>query len=134
MSMTEKKMDVPAQPINIDAIIGHNVRSAREKRQMSLADFCQLVGMKKGAFHKLETGITRWRVELLIQCAHVLGVSFLDLLPDAIAQQHQITVNSGETTASEPAIMQIAQRLASISEHNLKAIEQLLAHFEKHDT
>jgi|TARA_E500000318_G_scaffold112011_1_gene133371 transcriptional regulator with XRE-family HTH domain len=132
MSTTEENMDGTDSHKSIDFIIGQKVRQHRERHNMSVAAFCSLVGMKSGAFLKLETGFTRWRVELLLRCAEALNVSFLDLLPEDVSKGN--SVSNASPTPVDPAIARMAERVNSLSPHSFKAIEMLIDHFEDIDS
>lgn len=138
MSKTENNMASPENTPSIDFQIGQKVRFHREKQSLSLPAFSDRVGMKKGAFHKLETGLTRWRVSLLLECAEALNVSFLELLPSDVTRQSVSTTDSSSAQASrqeqDPEVVRMADRLCSLSTNSLRAVEMLVNHFEEIDS
>jgi transcriptional regulator with XRE-family HTH domain len=53
--------------------IGHDIRVARKKRRMSVADFCERLGVTDKTLAKLETGNGGVRLETLAMALMVLG-------------------------------------------------------------
>jgi transcriptional regulator with XRE-family HTH domain len=53
--------------------LGHDIRVARKKRRMSVADFCERLGVTDKTLAKLETGDGGVRVETLAMALMVLG-------------------------------------------------------------
>lgn len=53
--------------------LGHDIRVARKKRRMSVADFCERVGVTDKTLAKLETGDGGVRLETLAMALMVLG-------------------------------------------------------------
>ena len=73
---------------DIDAVIGANVRRAREEQGLSLDDLCDRINTEAdlnwvaGTLSRLETGTRRLRVPELAVLCRSLGVSAEDLLTD----------------------------------------------------
>lgn len=53
--------------------LGHDIRVARKKRRMSVADFCERLGVTDKTLAKLETGDGGVRLETLAMALMVLG-------------------------------------------------------------
>lgn len=53
--------------------LGHDIRVARKKRRMSVADFCERIGVTDKTLAKLETGDGGVRLETLAMALMVLG-------------------------------------------------------------
>lgn len=53
--------------------LGHDIRIARKKRRMSVADFCERLGVTDKTLAKLETGDGGVRLETLAMALMVLG-------------------------------------------------------------
>lgn len=53
--------------------LGHDIRVARKKRRMSVADFCERLGVTDKTLAKLETGDGGVRLETMAMALMVLG-------------------------------------------------------------
>lgn len=69
----------------IDALVGAEIKGARERAKLSMADLGRRIGMTRMAVYKYETGIVRIPVASLLLVAHALGRRPQSLTASAMA-------------------------------------------------
>jgi putative transcription factor len=70
-----------AEPVQVERLVedyGQRIRVAREKRNLTQADFAKLIQLKESLVHKLETGHFEPTIEQARKLEHALGIALVE--------------------------------------------------------
>jgi transcriptional regulator with XRE-family HTH domain len=82
-------------PTLSDMDIGHKIRAARDKKQLTVRELGKMIGVSGSAISQWENNQTKILVNNIINLAEALDIPVLELLPEAL-HAAEITIRDPE--------------------------------------
>ncbi|SMX72825.1 Helix-turn-helix domain-containing protein [Brevibacterium sp. 239c] len=70
--------------MNLGVTAGREIQRLREESGLSQRDLAEQVELDPSTLSRLESGRSRWTIDLFVACCHVLGVNPGEVLADCV--------------------------------------------------